>query len=70
MGGGTEENDEYKLVAEEIELSSRFDHIPLAQRRIRFPVERDPDFIKMAQEKVVRGREYLQFLYENHYMAA
>jgi len=66
MNAGTEENPDYLLACEEIELSSRFDHIPLDHRRIKFPVVRDQDFIDKAKEKVEKCRKYLQELHEMH----
>lgn len=53
---------------EEIDICNNFDHIPLFQRRIKFPVSRDQVLIDFAKTKVVKGREYLQSLYENHYI--
>jgi hypothetical protein len=66
MNAGTEENADYLSACEELELSSRFDHIPLAHRRIKFPVERDNDFIELAKQKVRKCREYLKELHETH----
>lgn len=67
MNAGTEESPEYLAACEEIELCNRFDHIPLHQRRIKFPVSRDQELIDLAKTKVEKGREYLQYLFDNHY---
>lgn len=66
MNAGTEENPDYLMACEEIELSSRFDHIPLEHRRIKFPVVRDEEFIEKAKLKVIKCREYLQELHYLH----
>lgn len=57
----------FLAACEEIDLSNNFDHIPLHQRRIKFSVERDQALIDLAKAKAERGREYLQYLYDNHY---
>jgi hypothetical protein len=62
------DNPEYLAACEEIELSNKFDHIPIHQRRIKFPVKRDQELIDLAKQKVERGREYLQYLYDTHYL--
>lgn len=66
MNAGTEFNPDYMAAVEELELSSRFDHIPMEHRRIKFPVKRDDEFIELAKQKVVKAREYLQELHERH----
>lgn len=66
MGALTQESPEYLKVADEIEKNSSFDHIPMEQRRFKFPVERDPEFIEQAKAKVVKCREYLAELHKSH----
>lgn len=68
MGGlvATTESPEYLAAVEYLHLSSKYNHIPPKHRRIRFPVEYNPDFIEKCQEKVEKCREYLQNLHETH----
>ncbi len=62
------DDPEFLAACEEIDLSNNFDHIPLFQRRIKFPITRDQSLIDLAKKKVEKGREYLQYLYESHYI--
>lgn len=66
MNALTTESPEYLKVAEEIEKNSRFDHIPMEQRRLRFPVQSDPEFIEKAKAKIEKSRIYLKDLHEKH----
>jgi hypothetical protein len=59
LGAATDENPEYKRLAAELEFNSKFDDIPLNEKRIRFLVKRDDEAIAKAKKRVERCRRWL-----------
>ena len=59
MGVATEQNPDYLAACEELERNMTFDDIPDEEKRIKFEIQRDKEFIQMAREKVIKGREWL-----------
>lgn len=59
MGEISEESELYKQACQALELSMKYDDIPLDERIIEFPFERNEEDIKRIPQLVNRGREYL-----------
>lgn len=55
----TEDNEDYKSACAELEFNSIFDDIPKKERIIKFPIQRNDEDIKRAQEKVESCRKWL-----------
>ena len=59
MGVATDENEDYQKACEEMERLMLYDDIPLAERVINFPIERDEDDIARIGQRVQLCREWL-----------
>lgn len=66
MNVATEQNPEYLAACAEIDRIMKFDDIPASERRVKFIVERDKEYIERAKEKVIKGREWLMEFQEMH----
>ncbi len=59
MNVATEENEDYKIACAELEYNMIFDDIKKEERVIKFEVERNDADIELAQQKVIKAREWL-----------
>lgn len=59
MNPVTEESPEYLRAIERMENNFSFDEIPIMERLLRFPVQRDEAFIQKLYERVSECREWL-----------
>jgi hypothetical protein len=59
MGEISEESELYKQACEALDLSMTYDDIPLDERIIEFPFDRNEEDIAKIPKLVERGREYL-----------
>jgi hypothetical protein len=55
----SEDSPEYKEACRVLEFQMKFDDIPHEQRRIKFPVTRDAEFIAAVYDRVKKCRRYL-----------
>lgn len=62
----TEENPEYKRLAQQIHLNMTFDDIPMEERIIRYQVTRDDEAIQKVYERVELCREWLTNFEDKH----
>lgn len=62
MGVISEEDKNYQEACEEIDRSMIFDDIPMEERVIEFPIERDDAAIEQMFEKVKKARQFLNKL--------
>lgn len=60
MGGDNCDEKVYKDVCEMLDVSMRFDDIPMSERLIEFEVERDDAFIQNLYDKILKARTHLQ----------
>ena len=56
----TEENPEYMRQVSKLENNSTFDEIPIKERLLRFPVQRDEELIAKIYKRVEACREWLK----------
>jgi hypothetical protein len=62
----SEESPEFLRLWAEKEKNLIFSNHPIEERVLFFPVEADPEFIKAAEQKVIKARKFLQEFYETH----
>lgn len=62
----SEESPEYIEAAAGIEINMIYPDIPLSEKILVFPVERDDAYIEKVYEKVKKAREFLQWFEEKH----
>lgn len=62
----SEESPEYKEASAGVEINMIYPDIPLEEKILVFPVQRDDEYIEKIYKKVEKCREYLQWLEENH----
>ncbi len=62
----SEESPEYLEAAAGLEINLIYPDIPLDQKVLIFPVERDEEIIDRIYKKVVKCREFLQYFSEKH----
>ena len=62
----SEESPEFLKLWAEKEKNLIFSNHPIEERVLFFPVEADPEFIKAAEQKVIKARQFLQEFYETH----
>ena len=62
----SEESPEFLKLWAEKEKNLIFSNHPIEERVLFFPVEADPEFIKAAEQKVIKARKFLQEFYETH----
>lgn len=62
----SEESPEYIEAAAQAEINMIYPDIPLEEKILVFPVERDDEVIEKMQQKVIKCREFLQQLENNH----
>lgn len=62
----SEESPEYVRECLKLEHSLVFDDIPLEEKILIFPIERDEEFIDKIKIKVTKAREFLQEIQESH----
>lgn len=60
MNAGTTENPDYIKACEEIDRAMTFGDIPMIERVMTFPVERNEDDIDRIYSRILKAREYLQ----------
>lgn len=60
MNAGTTENPDYIKACEEIDRAMTFSDIPMIERVMTFPVERNEDDIDRIYSRILKAREYLQ----------
>jgi hypothetical protein len=56
----TEENPEFKRQLSKLENSMTFDEVPIQERVLRFPVQRDEEMISKIYKRVEACREWLE----------
>jgi hypothetical protein len=56
----SEENEQYKIAAAQLEYNMIFDDVPREERVINFNVERDEETITQIPNRVEKAREFLQ----------
>lgn len=62
----TEESPEYVKEALKLEFNMTFNDIPVDERILFFPIDRNEDDILRIQYKVEKAREYLKIIEETH----
>lgn len=62
----SEESPEYIEAAAGVEINMIYPDMPLSEKILVFPIERDEDYIQKVYQKVIKCREYLQWLEEKH----
>lgn len=66
MGVATELDENYVEAAAEAEINMIYPDIPLPEKILVFPVERDDEYIERVYRKVEKAREFLQWFEEKH----
>jgi len=56
----TEDNPEYVRQVEKLENNTTFDEVPIKERLVRFPIQRDEELIQKIYKRVVQCREWLK----------
>lgn len=59
MNAGTEENPDYVAACEELERRMMFGDIPMSERMVEFPVERNDSDIELIYAQVKKARNFL-----------
>ena len=59
MNPATEEDPSYKKAIDRIEFNYTFDEIPITERLLRFPVNRDEEYIQKVYTRVEECRKWL-----------
>jgi len=62
----SEEAPEYQEAAAQLEINMIYPDIPIAEKVLTFPVERDDEFIEKVYQKVEKAREFLEIFGEKH----
>jgi hypothetical protein len=62
----SEESPEFLRLWAEKEKNLIFSNTPIEERVLFFPVEADPEFIKLAEEKVIKARQFLEDFHKKH----
>lgn len=62
MGHPDETADIFTSACKQIELNMRYDDIPLRERMLEYTIERDEQAIELLKRKIVKAREYLNWL--------
>ncbi len=62
----SEESPEYIEAAAQVEINMIYPDIPIDEKVLTFPVERDDEVIEKMKTKVIKCREYLQEIAELH----
>lgn len=57
---------EFQEAAAKVEYAMRFDDVPLNERILKFPIEKDPSFKATAIEKIKQARIFLQEIESSH----
>lgn len=66
MDVATEENDEFKKAAAELERNMIFEDIDYRERCVKIPVKRNDELIEKMKNKVPRMREWLHDFHKTH----
>jgi len=62
----SEESPEYVEAAAALEINMIYPDMPISEKILIFPVERDEEVIEKMKQKVLRAREFLQYFEEKH----
>jgi hypothetical protein len=62
----SEESPDFLKLWAEKEKNLIFSNTPIEERVLFFPVEADPEFIKLAEEKVIKARQFLEDFHKKH----
>ena len=60
LNAATEESPEYKRQVERLENNMTFDEVPIQERIVRFPVQRDEELINKIYKRIEACREWLK----------
>ena len=66
LNAATEDSPEYKRQIEKLENCMTFDEVPIRERVVRFPVQRDEDLIAKIYNRVEQCRKWLEEFDEMH----
>lgn len=66
MNVATEQSPEYLEAAAGLEINMIYPDLPIEEKILIFPVERDEEVIEKMKSKVIKAREFLQEFEEKH----